>query len=47
MCLTVAYKKFLIKNQGTDFSFFYKPNVLFLFFFFVLEASSEAGRSSN
>ena len=33
MCLTVAYKKFLIKNQGTDFSFFYIPNVLFFFFF--------------
>lgn len=46
MCLTVAYKNFLIKNQGTDFSFFYIPKVLF-FFFLVLEASSEAGGSSN
>ena len=32
MCLTVAYKIFLVKNQGTDFSFFYIPNVPLFFF---------------
>lgn len=48
MCtyLAVAYKNFLVKNQGTDFSFFYIPNVPPPFFL-VLEAPSEAGRSSN